>query len=326
MNYKKKKTIMRIIMLIIAVVMIVGISIGGLVSAFAAESVIVESFESGNLYNAFCEAKGETDQNNVKAFIVKTGTLSSADFSMFGNLSSCEIIDLSGAEFEGGKIPDNFMSGRRVTEFYAPKNITSIGNNAFSGCAGLQKLSFTDSLNTVGNRAFESCTALTAVVFPASLTFVDECAFRGSGLTDIYFYGNAPQIGSEAFPQSATVHITENATGFDSDEWNRYAIVKDVSENTSVQDTPEETTFGATAEETTVPDETVTEAVYGAFAETETAVTESNKSEKTAVAVLVIIAAAIVILVVVATAAIVAIKSKKPEENKSDDETEEAKE
>lgn len=324
MNYKKKKTIMRIIMLVIAALMIVGISIGGLVSAFAAESVTVESFESGNLYNAFCEAKGETDQNNVKSFIVKTGTLSSADFSMFGNLSSCEIIDLSGAEFEGGKIPDNFMSGRRVTEFYAPKNITSIGNNAFSGCAGLKKLSFTDSLNTVGNRAFESCTALTTVVFPASLTFVDECAFRGSGLTDIYFYGNAPQVGSEAFPQSATVHITENASGFDSDEWNKYAIVKDVAENTSVQDTPEETTtFGATAEETTTPEETVTEAVYGAFAENETTVTESNKSDKTAAAVLIVIAAAVVILVVVAVAAIVAVKSKKPEESKSDEEPKE---
>ncbi|MBQ7959453.1 MAG: leucine-rich repeat domain-containing protein, partial [Oscillospiraceae bacterium] len=213
MNYKKKKNFLRVVMIIVAILMFVGIAMSGLVTAFAAEDVTVETFESGSLYNAFNEAKEDTDQNNVKSFTVKSGVVSSADFSMFGNLSSCEIIDLSGTEFEGGKIPDNFMSGRRVSEFYAPKNITTIGNNAFSGCGNLKKLSFTNSLEMVGNRAFESCSSLTSVYFPESLKLVDECAFRGSGLTDIYFYGNAPEVKSEVFPTSATIHITENATG-----------------------------------------------------------------------------------------------------------------
>ncbi len=317
MKYKKKKLVMRIIMIVIAVLMFVGIAFSGLVTAFAAENVTVETFESGSLYNAFNEAKEDTDQNNVKSFTVKSGVVSSADFSMFGNLSSCEIIDLSGTEFEGGKIPDNFMSGRRVSEFYAPKNITTIGNNAFSGCGNLKKLSFTNSLDTVGNRAFESCSALTSVYFPESLKLVDECAFRGSGLTDIYFYGNAPEARSEAFPTSATIHITENAAGFDADFWKSYNIVKDVENN----NTPAETTVGAVSEETTapieneIPDETtVTEQTYGAFAEeSEKAETVSGnvKNSNTAVIVIVIAAAVVVIAVVVAAAIIIIMMQKK---------------
>ncbi len=317
MKYKKKKLIMRIIMIVIAVCMFVGIAFSGLVAAFAAENVTVETFESGSLYNAFNEAKEDTDQNNVKSFTVKSGVVSSADFSMFGNLSSCEIIDLSGAEFEGGKIPDNFMNGRRVSEFYAPKNITTIGNNAFSGCGNLKKLSFTNSLDTIGNRAFESCSALTSVYFPESLKLVDECAFRGSGLTDVYFYGNAPEVRSEAFPTSATIHITENASGFDADFWKSYNIVKDVENN----DTPAETTVGAVSEETTAPVEneipdktTVTEQTYGAFAEeSEKAETVSGnvKNNNTAVIVIVIAAAVVVIAVVVAAAIIIIMMQKK---------------
>jgi len=318
MNYKKKKNILRIVMIIVAILMFVGIAMSGLVTAFAAEDVTVETFESGSLYNAFNEAKEDTDQNNVKSFTVKSGVVSSADFSMFGNLSSCEIIDLSGAEFEGGKIPDNFMNGRRVSEFYAPKNITTIGNNAFSGCGNLKKLSFTNSLEMIGNRAFESCSSLTSVYFPESLKLVDECAFRGSGLTDVYFYGNAPEVKSEAFPASATIHITENATGFDSDFWNGYNIVKDVVKDNSVA--PAETTVGAVSEETVAPVETetpaettVTEVTYGAYAEdTEKAdvVSGNNANSGTAVIVIVIAAAVVIIAVVVAAAIVIVMMQK----------------
>lgn len=324
MNYKKRKNIIRVIMIIVALLMFVGVAMSGLVTAFAAENVTVETFESGSLYNAFNDAKEDTDQNNVKSFTVKSGVVSSADFSMFGNLSSCEIIDLSGTEFEGGKIPDNFMSGRRVSEFYAPKNINTIGNNAFSGCGNLQKLSFTNSLEMVGNRAFESCSALTSVYFPESLKLVDECAFRGSGLTDIYFYGNAPEARSEAFPTSATIHITENATGFDSDFWNKYNIVKDVVKDSSA--TPEETTVGAVSEETVAPIETevsaettVTEVTYGAYAEdTEEAeaVSGGNSDKNSAVIVIVIAAAVVIIAVVIAAAVVIVMMQKNKGENK----------
>lgn len=318
MKYKKKKLFMRIVMIVLAALMLIGVAMSGLVIAFAAENVTVESFETGSLYNAFNEAREETDQNNVKSFTVKSGVVSSADFSMFGNLSSCEIIDLSGVEFEGGKIPDNFMSGRRVSEFYAPKNISVIGNNAFSGCGNLKKLSFTNSLDTIGNRAFESCSALTSVYFPESLKLVDECAFRGSGLTDVYFYGNAPEVRSEAFPTSATIHITENAAGFDSDFWKAYNIVKDVEKSGNA---PAETTIGAVSEETAAPTETeipeettVTEITYGAFnEETEKAETVSGNSEnsKTAIIVVVIAAAVVIIAVVVAAAIIIIMMQKK---------------
>lgn len=321
MNYKKKKNILRIVMLVVAILMFVGVAMSGLVIAFAAENVTVETFESGSLYNAFNEAREDTDQNNVKSFTVKSGVVSSADFSMFGNLSSCEIIDLSGTEFEGGKIPDNFMSGRRVSEFYAPKNITTIGNNAFSGCGNLKKLSFTNSLEMIGNRAFESCSSLTSVYFPESLKLVDECAFRGSGLTDIYFYGNAPEVKSEAFPTSATIHITENATGFDSDFWNKYNIVKDVVKDSSVA--PAETTVGAVSEETVAPIETevpaetpVTEQTYGAYAEDTEEVSGGNSNKNSAVIVIVIAAAVVIIAVVVAAAVVIIMMQKNKGENK----------
>ena len=44
MNYKKKKNFLRVVMIIVAILMFVGIAMSGLVTAFAAENVTVETF------------------------------------------------------------------------------------------------------------------------------------------------------------------------------------------------------------------------------------------------------------------------------------------
>lgn len=254
MGQKKKKLIVRIVVLVLAAAMIFGFAFGSVASVFAADMVnavvTVDTFEKGGFQTAFYDAKGEIDQNNVKALYVNGGEFSSADFNIFQNLSTCKLIDISATTVEEGVIPAGFLSGRNIVEVKLPSNTTSIGNNAFSGCSSLESVTFSSTVTSIGDRSFESCAALRTIYFPPTLTDIADCAFRGTGLQDVYFSGNAPAVGSEAFPADAVIHITKDATGFDTEEWAGYAVMR----------------AGADGN----PDETVRSDDYGASTETVT--------------------------------------------------------
>lgn len=322
MSQKKKKLIMRIIVIVLAVLMFAGVAFGSVAYIFAEDTVVVESFEKGNFSSAFNTAKGDTDQNNVKSLIVKSGEFSISDLSSLQNLSSCKVIDLGGATVEGGIFPDSIMSGRSVSRFVLPSNVTSIGSSTFSGCGSLSEITLPSTVTSIGNRAFEGCTSLKSITIPSSVTSIDECAFRGSGLEIIYFSGNAPSLSSESIPTSVKITVSSNATGFDSDAWSAYSVEKT---GTAVQVT---TNGGETAiaidtdapSDTTVPVETP-EALVGG--ETVTAPAETSVSKQAASStmtfsnvVVLVVAGAVILVIVIAAAAIIAMKlvSAKEEE------------
>lgn len=270
LSQKKKKLIIRIIIILIVIAMAGGFIFSAAAGVFAADMVnavvTVDTFEKGNFQTAFYDAKGEIDQNNVKALYVNGGEFCAEDFAVFQNLSTCKTIDISSATVENGVIPDGFLSGRNVADVKLPSNTTAIGNYAFSGCSSLESVTFSSAITTIGDRAFESCAALKTIYFPATITDIDECAFRGTGLIDVYFSGNAPAVGSEAFPVDATIHITKDATGFDADEWSGYAIMREGADGNPAETTRTEN-FGASTETVTAEREpvqlTVTEEIKG---------------------------------------------------------------
>ena len=81
-----------------------------------------------------------------------------------------------------------------------PNSVTSIGDNAFSGCSGLTSITIPNSVTSIGNYTFEGCTALTSITIPNSVTSIGAWAFLGcTCLTSIEIPNSMTSIGVNAF-------------------------------------------------------------------------------------------------------------------------------
>ena len=70
-----------------------------------------------------------------------------------------------------------YLNGELVTDLVIPDNVTSIGNSAFSGCAGLTSITIPNSVTCIGWSAFSGCTGLKSVTIPDSVTSIGDHAF-----------------------------------------------------------------------------------------------------------------------------------------------------
>ena len=132
-------------------------------------------------------------------------------------------------------IPAYLCGGmNKLTSVTIPNSVTSIGEEAFSGCAGLKKVNYTgdvkgwvsismesspiyysknlylndvlltdlvlpDGITTISD-AFAHDTCLTSVTIPNSVTSIGDSAFDGcTGLTSVTIGNSVTSIGSDAF-------------------------------------------------------------------------------------------------------------------------------
>lgn len=73
-----------------------------------------------------------------------------------------------------------------ITSVVMENGVTSVGNYAFYGCAGLTDVIFPDSLTVIGNYAFHGCAGLTEVTLPISVAGIGYLSFAScSGLTSV---------------------------------------------------------------------------------------------------------------------------------------------
>ncbi len=91
-------------------------------------------------------------------------------------------------------------------------SVTTIRANAFYGNRNLRTFDFGERTESIGLHALEDCTALETVTFPRKLNYIGNCAFAyDTSLRKIYFKGNAPSIGDNAFRNvNATVFYPAN--------------------------------------------------------------------------------------------------------------------
>ena len=106
-----------------------------------------------------------------------------------------------------GILIDGALCANNVT---IPDNVTSIGEDAFSGCSNLAEVTIPDSVTSIEDGAFSECTSLTKIVIPGSVTSIGQYAFfMCYELKKIIIPDSVVSIGDWAFEQcSGLTEIT----------------------------------------------------------------------------------------------------------------------
>ena len=93
-----------------------------------------------------------------------------------------------------------FYGCAELTSVTFPESVKSIKNFAFGYCRGLTNLVLPNSLDSIGTQAFQSCGGITTVVIPNNVTYIGSSSFAYcDGLTIIEIPANVSNIGSGAF-------------------------------------------------------------------------------------------------------------------------------
>ena len=102
-----------------------------------------------------------------------------------------------------------FGAGRIVSNSYDPdknvcilkldKDVTEIGDRAFSRCSSLTSISIPESVTEIGEGAFSHCSNLTFITLPESLTEIGKMVFYNCRLKSISIPPSVTKIGEIAF-------------------------------------------------------------------------------------------------------------------------------
>ena len=113
--------------------------------------------------------------------------------------------------------------------------VTSIGNEAFSGCEVMTSVTLPGSgLETIGKKAFHGCEKLPSITIPKSVTTIKEQAFEACyalggvtvGWTEARFIPNLP-ASAFSYPNGKVLHVPAGTAEIykAKDEWKKFFIM-----------------------------------------------------------------------------------------------------
>ena len=95
----------------------------------------------------------------------------------------------------------------QITSVTMKPGITSIGVNAFQGCAKLKSVTIPQSVTSIGDSAFDGCGSLISVEIPAGVTSIGGCAFAGcDSLTSVTIPKSVTSIDGGAFASCSSLN------------------------------------------------------------------------------------------------------------------------
>ena len=140
-------------------------------------------------YNVLSDMGYSTSQNSANYLpILKAYSCASyGDYKgAVENGLTCIVIPY-GTEEIGG-----FMNCKGLISVIMPDTVTSIKDDAFSGCTDLKKLELSPNIKTIGMGAFSNCDSLEKIVLPVALESVSVKGMNSFD-GDIYYAGTVEQ-------------------------------------------------------------------------------------------------------------------------------------
>ena len=80
-----------------------------------------------------------------------------------------------------------------------PTTLTKLPHSTFWACDALEMLQIPDSITVIEHHNFEGCKSLKNLTIPASVKILEDYLFAESGLEELRFEGNMPDIATFAF-------------------------------------------------------------------------------------------------------------------------------
>ena len=135
-----------------------------------------------------------------------------------------------------------FDENQEISDLIIPTSVTSIGNSAFRGCAGLTSVTIPENVTSIGDYAFSDCTKLTSVSISSGVANIGSAAFDGCGnLAFIICKNETPPTTCEnAFPATigiippTSLDVYKAASG-----WNKLEFNKTIRQSGESQSTIE---------------------------------------------------------------------------------------
>ena len=101
--------------------------------------------------------------------------------------------------------------------------VTSIGEDAFSGCEGLTEIVIPSGVNVIANHAFQDCEALSKIVIPSGVTSIETGVFSGCvNLKSVSIPSTVISIGVYAFQNCSSLVAVEIPTSVTTIEDNTF--------------------------------------------------------------------------------------------------------
>ena len=98
-----------------------------------------------------------------------------------------------------------------------PEGITTIGNEAFSYCSGLESIELPEGIKTIGNNSFSQCSSLRSIKIPKGIETIGEKAFYGCrNLQSIELPEGIETIGIRLFFRCGSLQSIELPEGLKS--------------------------------------------------------------------------------------------------------------
>ena len=131
-------------------------------------------------------------------YTIPNGVTTIGDFSFYYCFDLTATLTIPDSVTTIGDFAFFYCSG--LTGLTIGNSVTTIGNFTFQRCEGLTTLTIGNSVMDIGDNAFAFCDGLTCVIIPDSVTTIGYRGFYDcDSLFDIYFKGDPPSFGTEAF-------------------------------------------------------------------------------------------------------------------------------
>jgi hypothetical protein len=158
------------------------------------------------------------DCSNLKSATIANGVTSIGGYMFWDCTSLANVIIGTNVTSIGAYA---FESDNNLTSVVIPNSVIGIGTYAFAYCIGLSSIAIGTNVISIGDYAFYTCASLMSITIPASVTYIGNHVFDeslSSGLTNFYFLGNTPSIGSSVFfgDNNATVYYYAGTAGWSS--------------------------------------------------------------------------------------------------------------